>query len=83
DDGEEGNGDDGDDDDNEDDDGEEGDDYDVDQEVVRVMTRMMKRKVGMMNINLMKKQGMRKSLILSLKPLKTVKMKAMVKRIKV
>nr|GEU82199.1 reverse transcriptase domain-containing protein [Tanacetum cinerariifolium] len=52
-----------------------------------MMTRMMMKKVGMMNKNIMmknllKKQGMRKALILSRKPLKTRKIKAMVKRIK-
>nr|GEY87802.1 hypothetical protein [Tanacetum cinerariifolium] len=72
DDGEEGNGDDNDD---EDGDGEEGDDDDVDQEVVRDDDKDDDEEVGMMNMNLMKKQGKRKALVLSHKPLKIVKMK--------
>nr|GEV19075.1 hypothetical protein [Tanacetum cinerariifolium] len=77
-DGEEGN---GDDDDVEDDDGEEGDDDDTDQEVVRDDDKDDDDEGGMMNMNLMKKQEKRKALILSHKPLKTVKMKTMVRRI--
>nr|GEV67820.1 hypothetical protein [Tanacetum cinerariifolium] len=79
--GKDGDGDEGD----EGDDGEEGggdDDDEDDDGLEGMMTRMMIRKVGMMNKNMimknmMKKQGMRKALILSHKPLKTVKIKAM------
>nr|GEZ16905.1 hypothetical protein [Tanacetum cinerariifolium] len=71
------------------DDGEEGngnDDDDVIKKLLEMMTRMMKRKVVMMNMNLMKmnlmkKQGIRKDLILSLKPRRTVKIKVIVQRI--
>nr|GEV17165.1 hypothetical protein [Tanacetum cinerariifolium] len=79
DDGQEGN---GDDDDDEDDDGEEGDDDVADQEVVRDDDKDDEEEGGndeleFIKMNLIKKQRMTKDLILSLKHLKTVKMKAM------
>nr|GEY49942.1 hypothetical protein [Tanacetum cinerariifolium] len=71
----------GDGDDDEDDDGEEGNDDDDDQEFKRDDDKDDEKEGGMMMKNMMtnmlKKIGMRRVLILSLKPLKIVMMKAM------